>query len=249
MGFIHSLTSWQWALGVASALMVGLSKTGLPGLGILFVPLFAMVLPARISTGALLPLLLVGDVFAVSWYHRHAVWHHLVRLLPWAVAGIVLGFFALGVLNDRVLRPLIGAIIIVLLAVTFWRDTVKKGQASVPAAWWFAAIMGLIAGATTMVANAGGPLMMVFLLAMRLPKDEFLGTSAWFFAIVNVIKVPFSVGLGLITPPTLLLDACLAAGVMAGSFLGIWAARKLPEKSFSWVVQVMALGSAVLLFF
>ena len=156
MGFIHSLTSWQWALGVASALMVGLSKTGLPGLGILFVPLFAMVLPARISTGALLPLLLVGDVFAVSWYHRHAVWHHLVRLLPWAVAGIVLGFFALGVLNDRVLRPLIGAIIIVLLAVTFWRDTVKKGQASVPAAWWFAAIMGLIAGATTMVADARG---------------------------------------------------------------------------------------------
>jgi uncharacterized protein len=249
MDIIHSLASWQWIIGVACALMVGLSKTGLPGLGILFVPLFAMVLPARLSTGAMLPLLIVGDIFAVSWYRRHAVWRHLVKLLPWAFAGIVIGFFAMGALNDRLLRPLIGAIVIVLLGISFWRDTVKKGQSPVPTAWWFAALLGLIAGMTTMLANAGGPVMMVFLLAMRLPKDEFLGTSAWFFAIVNLIKVPFSAGLGLITPSTLLLDACLAAGVIAGSLIGVWTARKLPERAFSVVVQVMALGSAVLLFF
>ncbi len=249
MDIIQSLSPWQWALAVACTLMVGLSKTGLPGLGILFVPLFAMVLPARLSTGAMLPLLLVGDAFAVTWYRRNAVWRHLVRLLPWAVAGIVIGFFTLGVLDDRILRPLIGAIVILLLGVQFWRDHAKKGQATVPTAWWFAAVLGLIAGATTMLANAGGPVMMVFLLAMRLPKDDFIGTSAWFFAMVNVIKVPFSVGLGLITPSTLVFDAVIAAGVLVGCLLGVVAARKLPERAFSIVVQVLTLGSAILLFF
>ena len=248
MSLIHSLAGWQWALAVVCTLLAGLSKTGIPGVSILFVPLFAMVLPARASTGAMLPLLLVGDLFAISWYRRHAVWAHLVKLLPWAVAGIVAGFFALGAVSDRVLRPLMGALIIVLLSVTFWRDTVKKGAAAIPTAWWFAALMGFLSGATTMLANAAGPVMIVFLLAMRLPKDEFLGTSAWFFGIVNLIKVPFSVGLGLITPSSLTLDAVLALGVVAGCLIGVLAARRIPEKAFAVVVQVFALGSAVLLF-
>jgi uncharacterized protein len=249
MDIIHSLAPYQWALGVACALMVGLSKTGIPGIGILFVPLFAMVLPARLSTGAMLPLLIVGDIFAVSWYRRSAVWRHLARLLPWAVAGIVVGFFAMRALSDSLLRPVIGVVVIVLLGVSFWRDTVRKGRDPVPTAWWFAAAMGLVAGATTMLANAGGPVMIVFLLAMRLPKDEFLGTSAWFFAIVNLIKIPFSAGLGLITPSSLLLDACLAGGVLVGSVVGVLTAQKLPERAFTLVVQFLALGSAILLFF
>ena len=248
MSILPHLAPWQWALGAACALMVGLSKTGLPGLGILFVPLFAHVLPARVSTGALLPLLLLGDVFAISWYRRHAVWPHLVRLLPWAVAGIVGGFFALGALSDGLLRPILGGLIIVLLCVTFWRETVRKGAAPVPTAWWFAASLGLLAGATTMMANAAGPVMMVFLLAMRLPKDEFLGTAAWFFGIVNAIKVPFSAGLGLITPSSLSVDLLLSLAVVVGAVIGILTAKRIPQKAFSVVVQAMALVSAVLLF-
>ncbi len=246
---VYALSAGRWVLAAASALVVGLSKTGIPGLGIIFVPTFALVLPARISTGALLPLLIVGDVVAVTWYRRHAVWKHLLRLFPWAVAGIVIGFFLLGRIDDRQLRPVIAGVVIVMLGVGLWRDLATRGRAQVPSAWWFAAGAGVLAGAATMLANAAGPVMMVYLLAMRLPKDEFLGTGAWFFAAVNWVKVPFSVALGLITPPSLVFDSALAGAVLAGAALGIFAARRLPEKVFTVSMQVLTLGSAVMLFF
>ncbi len=256
MTLVHSLLPWQWALGAFCALTVGLSKTGVPGLGILFVPLFAMVLPARASTGALLPLLMIGDAIAVIWYRRTAVWRHLWRLLPWAGVGIVCGFFLLGTIDDRTLQPLLGALIIGMLGFNIWRDRPWEDPAhrtrplpSIPTAWWFSAVMGLLAGTTTMLANAAGPVMLVYLLSMRLPKDEFLGTGAWFFALVNATKVPFSAGLGLITAGSLALDGILAAGVLAGAAVGILAARKLPERVFVVGIQALALASAVLLFF
>jgi uncharacterized protein len=244
-----ALHPWQWALAALGALMVGVNKTGMPGLGTLFVPLFAIVLPARVSTGALLPLLILGDVIAVTWYRRHAVWRHLARLLPWAGAGIVLGFLALGRIDDSTLRPILGALIIAMLGINFWRDFATKGKAPVPTARWFAAVMGLLAGTMTMLANAAGPVMLLYLLAMRLPKDEFIGTGAWFFAIVNWIKVPFSASLGLITGPSLRFDAILAGTIVAGAALGILVARKTPQKAFTALVQILTLGSAVLLFF
>jgi uncharacterized membrane protein YfcA len=236
--------------------MVGLSKTGVPGLGILFVPLFAHILPARASTGALLPLLLVGDVIAVTWYRRKAVWGHLAKLLPWAGVGIVGGFFLLGRIDDATLRPVIGGLIIAMLGVNAWRDRPWEDPRQrtrplppIPTAWWFAAVMGLLAGATTMLANAAGPIMIVYLLSMRLPKDEFIGTGAWFFGLVNAVKVPFSASLGLITGPSLTLDLILAGGVVVGGIAGIAAARRFPERGFSLGVQALTLASAILLFF
>ncbi len=246
---VFALTGGKWLLAAVTAFIVGLSKTGIPGLGIIFVPLFAMVLPARISTGALVPILIIGDLVAVTWYRRHAVWHHLLRLFPWAVAGIVIGFFALGKIDDRQLRPVIGAVVIAMLGLGVWRDLATRGKAEIPSTWWFAALAGVLAGATTMVANAAGPVMMVYLLAMRLPKDEFLGTGAWFFASVNWVKVPFSIGLGLITPQSLVFDAILSGAVIAGAALGILAARRLPQKAFTIAMQALTFVSAVLLFF
>jgi len=245
---VYALTPGRWVLAAFSAFTIGLSKTGMPGLSSIFVPLFAFVLPARASTGAVLPLLIVGDLVAVVWYRRNAVWRHLVRLFPWAVVGIVIGFFALGRIDDRTLRPVLGAIVIALLGIGLWRDLATRGRAGVPTAWWFAALAGMLAGATTMLANAAGPVMMLYLLAMRLPKDEFLGTGAWFFAVVNWVKVPFSVGLGLIAPQSLVLDALLSGVVLAGAALGILVARRIPEEGFAIAMQVLTFASAVMLF-
>ncbi len=144
---------------------------------------------------------------------------------------------------------MIGVIVIVMLGVGLWRDLASRGKADVPSAWWFAALAGLLAGATTMLANAAGPVMMVYLLAMRLPKDEFLGTGAWFFAVLNWVKVPFSISLGLITPASLAFDAVLSGAVLAGAVLGILAARRLPQKAFNVSMQVLTFASAVMLFF
>jgi uncharacterized protein len=262
---IPALSTLQWVIASACSVMVGLTKTGLPALATLIVPLFAIVLPARASTGALLPLLIFGDAIAVLYYRRTAVWKHLVKLLPWAVGGIVIGFLLMGRIDDRIMRPVLGAVVLIMLAVSLWRDIAARGNAAVPirrrrhissrrrrrisSAWWFAALMGLLAGTTTMVANAAGPVMMIYLLAMRLPKDEFIGTSAWFFFFVNWIKLPFSIGLGLITVPSLALDAVLAAGVLVGAAAGILAARRIPERAFGIAMLVLTALAAVRMFF
>jgi uncharacterized membrane protein YfcA len=243
----------RWALGAVTALLVGFSKLALPGIAVVYVPIFAEVLPARASTGALLPLLILGDVLAVAYWRRHAAWRHLVRLLPWTLGGIVAGWLAMGAMDDRLVRRAIGALLIVVLAVAAWRDLRRAsaarrgvaGDETVPSASWFAGLFGLAGGFTSMVSNAAGALLVVYLLAMKLPRDEFIGTSAWYFLIVNVVKVPFSVGLGLITGPSLLLDAALAIGVAAGALAGMLAARRIPERVFTVSVQVLAFAAAV----
>jgi uncharacterized protein len=245
---VYLLSAGKWALASVTAFFVGVAKTGLPGLGILLPPLFAEVLPARVSTGALLPLLITADAFAVLFWRRHGSWSHLVRLLPWAVVGIIAGYFALGRVNDQQMRYVMGAVVLVMLGVNVYREYVMGKEAPIPSSWWFAAITGLLAGATTMVANAAGPVMMVYLLSMRLPKEKFIGTAAWYFFILNWFKVPFSVSLGLITAESLTFDAILAVGVVAGAFAGLYLGKKIPEKAFMITIQVLTLISAVRMF-
>lgn len=246
---VYALSAGKWVLAAFTSLCVGVSKTGIPALGILLAPLFAEVLPARVSTGALLPLLITADAFAVVFWRRHGSWKHLVRLLPWAVIGIVAGFFALGRINDQQMRYVLGAIVVGMLGVHVYREYILGKDASIPNTWWFAAIAGFLGGATTMIANAAGPVMMIYLLSMRMPKDQFIGTAAWFFFIVNWLKVPLSVGLGLINADSLLFNAVLVPGVVAGAFAGLYLAKRIPEKAFMIAIQVLTLASAVKMFF
>jgi len=233
-----------WAVLALCALMVGISKTGIPGFGILFVPLMAMVFPAKQSTGLILGVLILGDIFAVSYYHRSALWGHIFRLIPATLVGIVAGYFVMRVISDEQLKPIIGVIVVTMLAVNWWRN--RKGEANgIPTQWWFAVVMGFLAGLTTMMANAAGPVMIMYLLAMRLPKVEFVGTSAWFFFIVNWLKVPFSVQLGLITPDSIKLGLFMLPFIIAGAVLGIAALRKMPQRVFEVTIQVLALAAAI----
>jgi len=236
------LSLGRWILAAASSFLVGLSKTGIPGLGVLAAPLFAGVMPARASTGAFLPLLIIGDLFAVAAYRRHAVWSHLLRLIPWALGGIVAGYLIMGRISDDQLRPLLGIAVLAILALGTWRDLKRGAEAAIPTQWWFAALIGLLAGATTMLTNAAGPIMLVYLLAMRLPKNAFLGTSGWYFLILNCVKVPFSISLGLITPQSLVLDLALSGVVIAGAIAGLLAAKRIPEKAFTIIVKILALA-------
>ena len=220
------LNLFGWVVVALCAVMVGISKTGLPGMGILFVPLMAMVIPARQSTGAVLGILILADVFAVSYYHKAAMWRHIIRLIPATLVGIVAGYFAMKVINDEQLKPIIGVIVVAMLAVNWWRN--RKGE-NVPTQWWFAEVMGFFAGLTTMMANAAGPVMIVYLLAMRLPKVKFVGTSAWFFFIVNWLKVPFSMRLGLINVESIKLGFIMLPFIIIGAVLGIVALKKMPQ--------------------
>ena len=238
-----------WIVVGLCAVMVGISKTGIPGIGILIVPLMALVLPARKSTGILLGILILADLFAIVYHRRNAKWGHVLRLLPAALAGIVAGYFGLRVVDDQELKPIIGGIALLMLGISYWRTRVKGEEAPIPTQWWFALGLGFMAGVTTMMANAAGPVMIIYLLAMRLPKIEFVGTSAWFFFVVNWLKVPFSANLNLMTVDSVKLNLMLLPCIAVGAFVGIFFLKRIPQKVFNTVVQILAAAAAIKLLF
>lgn len=246
---MDELSLADWAVAALSALLLGFSKTGMPGVGILAIPLMAGILPAKASTGVVLPMLIAGDFMAVAWYRRHAEWRHLLRIMPFAVAGIVIGFLVMGRITDRQLQPVIGATILAMLGLQAWRAGRRGAGDKLPASVFFAAAMGLLAGVATMMANAAGPIMTIYLLAMGLPKASFLGTGAWYYCLLNLFKVPFSARLGLITAGTLAFNLRLLPLIAAGGVLGILAARRMPERIFARTVQALTALAALRLLF
>ena len=243
------LELWQWALGALGAFLVGLSKTGIPGLGILNVAIFALVFPARESVGLVLVILICGDLVAVTTYRRDASWSHLLRLFPWAAAGVVLGYFALGRVDDWQMRHLIGIILLCLVILQFVRSRRARapGGEVPPPPPWLAPIAGITAGFTTMVANAAGPVMVLYLLAMRLPKILFIGTAAWYFLLLNLFKVPFSASLGLINPSSLGVSLVLGPFAMLGALVGRPIAERLNQRMFELIALGLTFVAALLM--
>lgn len=242
------LHAWQWAVAALGAVGIGLSKTGIPGLGILAVALFAIAMPSRESVGVVLPVLIVGDIIAVSLYRRHAVWSHLVRLFPAAAVGVVIGWWALGKMSDTQVARLIGALLIVLVLLQMlkmWADSRRAKEADVKVHPLLAPAMGVLGGFATMVANAAGPIMVLYLLAAGLPKMEFIGTGAWYFFVMNLFKVPFSVKLGLINSHSLPVDAILAPACIAGALAGRLLLKRIDQGVFNVVALVLTLVAAV----
>ncbi len=234
-----SLSSWPLALAVFGALFVGVSKTGVGGLGVLASALFALIMPAKASAGFVLPMLLFGDIVAVASYRQHAQWRHIARMFPWTAAGVVLGWLAMGQMDDRQAKLLIGGIVLALTVLQLVRR--RMGADLTAPGAWFGPVLGVLAGFTTLVANAAGAIMAVYLLAMRLPKLEFVGTAAVFFLAVNLFKVPFMVNLGLLTAESLSFNLLLAPAVFAGTLAGRWLLPRLGQRAFENVT--LALGA------
>lgn len=250
---IH-LEPWQWAILVVAAFLIGLSKTGIVGLGTFAVAMFAIALPPRESVGAVLPILISADIIAVLAYRRHAVWRHLVRIFPWAAVGIFLGYLSLNRISDQQIGKVIGGILLVLVVLQAWRQwrirQLPEGESlEVPHSLWFIASAGILAGWTTMVANAAGPIMILYLLAMQLPKMEFLGTAAWYFMLLNLFKVPFSLELGLLNPSTLALDLRLAPVAMLGALSGRVLIRFVNQSLFEMLALIFTILAALRLLF
>ena len=204
---LSSLSPTEWILLILGALGIGVSKSGFPGLSMFHVVLYAFVFGARESTGVLLPMLVVGDCFAIYVFGRKAVWSQVRRLLPPTLAGIFIGWLLMGQLDETVFKRLVGVIILSLTAVQVGRMWKPSWFEHIPHKHWFAITLGLLAGLTTMLANAAGPVVALYLLAVGLPKWELIGTTAWLFLVLNVLKLPLSYNLGLITPSTLSSDA------------------------------------------
>ncbi len=247
-----TLDPWQWTLAALCALLTGVAKTGVPGLGILVVPLmlFAVADPKQ-STGAALVLMCAADLFAVFFYRRSAQWPRLLQLFPWVGAGLCLGvlalhLFALYRCDEILLTRLIAVIVLVMIVLHLLRRRLALER--LPRGWGAAAAFGVVAGFATTLANAAGPVMNLYLLSMALPKEEFMGTGAWFFCIINLAKVPLFAFQERITGATLALDAVLLPGVVLGALLGRRLFAHVPQQLFETIVLALATVATVALF-
>jgi uncharacterized protein len=232
-----------WLIAAISALVVGLSKTGLVGIGIVGSIALTLVMPAKIVTGAILPILILGDIVAVSMFRRHANWVQLWRIFPWAAIGVALGWFMLEKLETHAINRLVGAIVVIIVILQVIREI--RGQLEPPKNPMLAGGVGMLAGIATMIANAAGPIMSVYLLAMKLPKLEFVGTTSWYFLVMNLFKVPFGINLGIINAQSLLFDLKLVPFVLLGAFLGKPILERINQVWFERIALVFALFSGL----
>jgi len=244
--FFHDFTTVQLIVLMIAAVLIGINKTGLPGLGLLPVVMLANTFPVGLSTGIQLGMLALADLPA-AWYYRKTVNRsQLLRLIPMALVGILCGHLVLHwIKDDWTLNLLIGAVILALCLFGLLKDFILKDKEKIPTHWSFAAFFGLLAGFTTQVANAAGPVMAIYLIAMRFEKKEYMGTAAWYFMILNWTKVPIFMYEGRITLASVRADLAMIPLLLVGAAVGIWMLKKMPQKLFEKIVLILAAAAAV----
>lgn len=242
------LTQMQFIIVMIAALLVGFSKTGIGGITMLVIPVLASVFGGKDSTGILLPMLLVGDVFAVWSYRKSVNWKNVFAPLPWAMIGMFIGAAVGSIISDQVFINLIGLIVLGCLGILLYME--KRGnQFKVPTGTWFYIVAGILSGFATMIGNAAGPIFSVYLLALGLQKNHFMGTNAWFFFIINFIKVPVQMfAWHNIELQSFTLTAAMLPIIAIGAVLGLLVIKKMKDKFFRYLIISMTAVSAIRLF-
>jgi hypothetical protein len=240
-------TTTQWVFAFIAAFILGISKAGVKGIGIIIVTLMALAFGAKESTGLLVPLLIVGDIFAVIYYNQHAKWKYIVRFLPWMAMGVLIGVFIGKDLPELLFKQIMAFVILGSVFMMYWWD--RRKSKHVPTHIAFAGFMGIMAGITTMIGNLAGAFSNIFFLAMRLPKKEFIGTAAWLFFIINIFKLPFHIYVWkTITTDTLIINAKLALFVVLGLVAGIQLVKRIKDGFYRKMILILtALGAILIL--
>ncbi len=248
MQLLFIFSFFNWGLILLAAFFIGLSKAGLKGIDMMNVTIMAIVFGSKASTGIVLPLLCVADIIAVSYYHRHAQWNHFWKLIPWMAIGILVGVYVGKDMNEAVFRKIMAVIIILTVAIMIVLEMRKKPL--IPTNKLFVANMGLAAGFTTMLGNLAGAFSNIYFLAMRMSKNDFIGTAAWIFLVINLFKLPFQVFLWKnITLESLYTDLLLLPAMLIGFWVGLRIVSKIKDDNYRKVVIVLTfLGAIVLLF-
>jgi len=241
---------WQWLLGAVAASIIGLSKTGIPGLGVIVVSILAYAFGGWSSVGIMLPMMIFADCFAVFWYHNHAQWDKLAKLFPWVAAGMVIGGINLWIVgkdngHKEIIDVLIAVIILAMLALHFLNK--RFGDRLSPKSRIGTASTGTVAGYVTTISNAAGPIMQLYMMAHKMKKEQFMGTIAWYFLIINVSKLPVYIVLThlhpkspMITSQSLLLNLALVPFILLGVFSGKWLLHRVSQKFFEAAVLLFA---------
>lgn len=245
------LTVTVWIITILSALMIGMAKTGINGLGTLVVPLMAFAFGGLPSSGLVLPMLIMADIFGVFYYHRNAHFTTLIKIMPWALVGIIAGLITGKAISPEWFKKLMGILLIISMMVMLWNEfKIKKSDKKILKSW-LSIPFGITGGFSTMIGNAAGPVMSIYLLLKKLPKNQFIGTAAWFFFIVNLVKLPLQIwGWHNITIETLIFNLKMMPFIALGAFLGIRLVSLISEKIYKWIIIIGTLiSSAGLLIF
>lgn len=231
-----------------SAFLTGFAKAGMKGTGLIIVPVMAAIFGAKASTGILLPMLIIADILAVIYYRKHAKWKYIIKLLPWTIIGIIGALIIGNEINENQFRIILTTIVIIMLALMIINDFQKKRE-NIPDGRFFAILMGISGGFATMIGNSAGPIFTVYLLAMGMPKKEFIGTGAWFFLIINLSKVPLhTIFWKTIDIQTLCLNSLTIPVIALGIGAGLYLVKLFPEKPYRYFVIAATLISALVLF-
>ncbi|NER18764.1 TSUP family transporter [Spongiivirga citrea] len=241
------ISNTAWLAAFIAAIVLGISKSGIKGIAIIIVTLMAIAFGAKQSTGLIVPLLIVGDIFAVIYYNRHTQWSILKRFLPWMMLGVVIGVFAGKDIPEALFKKLMGVVILGSVLMMYWWD--RRKSKTVPTHPTFAGFMGIMAGITTMIGNLAGAFSNIFFLAMRLPKNQFIGTAAWLFFLINLFKLPFHIFVWkTITVDSLVVNLKLVIGVLAGLYIGIRLVKRIKDDFYRKMILVLTALGALILF-
>jgi len=229
-------------------MLISISKAGIKGITILAVPTLAIVFGARSSTGIMLPILMFLDVLAVYFYTRYLDKVVLVKLLPWTIVGVLLGVWFGDLLDENQFKKIMAWIVLICVGLLFWWDS--KSDRKVPTSIWFAAVLGIGVGFTTMIGNLAGPLMAIYLLAMGLDKNSFIGTGAWLFFIINIFKFPFHLFVWkTITAQSLMMNLALVPALIFFFFIGYKMVKLIKNDHYKKMILTLTAIGAVVMFF
>lgn len=246
MDIVTTFTITHWLFFFLAAFIIGLGKAGLKGVDMLSVTIMALVFGGKSSTGIVLPLLCAADIAAVYYYNRHAQWKYFWKLFPWMAVGILLGVYLGKDMHEQLFRQLMALIVVMTIVIVLWMELRKSVR--IPETPLFVASTGLAAGFTTMIGNLAGAFANLYFLAMRLPKNDFIGTAAWLFLVINFLKLPFQIFYWKnINTGTLLSDFLLLPALALGFIVGIKLVNKLQDNNYRKVVIVLTLIGSVLM--
>ena len=253
MGYFEILQSYhlstpQWVSVFFAVFLLGMAKSGIKGIGIIIVVILAFVFGEKSSTGILLPLLISADIFAVTYYNKHTKWSYIKKLMPWMVVGVLVGVWMGNDVSEEIFKKMMAVIIIGSVLIMFYIENRKA--INIPNNIWFSSSSGFLAGFSTMIGNLAGPISNIYFLAMRLPKNEFIGTAAWLFFIINLFKLPFHIFVWkTINKETLVLNSVMIPVIVIGFYLGVSIVKLISNINYRKLILIVtALGGFILLF-
>jgi len=243
----YHLSTTQWIAVFFAVFLLGLAKSGIKGIGIIIVVIMALVFGEKASTGILLTLLISADILAVIYYNRHAQWHFIKKLMPWMVIGVLVGVWIGNDISEDLFKKMMAVIIIGSVILMFYFE--NKKSIAIPNNLWFSSSAGFLSGFSTMIGNLAGPISNIYFLAMRLPKNEFIGTAAWMFFIINVFKLPFHILVWkTINKETLVLNSVMIPVLIIGFYLGVRIVKMISNINYRrFILIATAIGGLILL--